>query len=115
MISDATRPGIQETKTTDGMKTKTGAPLAARLVQLVFEHEDLFLQGQLLALGVPQLFARRLQLGGVLRLPARQLLLVQERLLLQVPPQAAHLLALVCRGRTCGGAGLLHLVGERRG
>ncbi len=86
-------------------------PLAARLVQLVFEHQDLFLQGEVLALSVPQLLAQGLQLGAMLRLPARQLLLVQERFLLQVSPQASHLLGLVCRGRGSRGAGLLQLCG----
>lgn len=90
---------------------KKGAPLPASLVQLVFEHQDLLLQRQLVALGVTQLLVQRLQLGAMLRLPARQLLLVQERLLLQVPPEAAHLLGLVRRGRGSGGAGLLQLGG----
>lgn len=71
-------------------------PLSASLVQLVFEHQDLFLQSEVLALSVPQLLAQALQLVAVLRFPARQLLLVQERLLLQVSPQPAHLLGLVC-------------------
>lgn len=84
-------------------------PLAAGLVQLVFKHQDLLLQGQVLALGVPQLFAQDLQVSVVLRLPARQLLLVHVRLLLQVPPQTHHLLRLVCRGRHSGGANLLQL------
>lgn len=70
-------------------------PLAASLLQLVFEHQDLFLQGEVVALSVTQLLAQALQLGAVLRFPARHLLLVHERLLLQVSPQASHLLGLV--------------------
>lgn len=84
-------------------------PLTSSLLQLVFEHKDLFLQGQLLALGVPQFLAQGFDLGAVLPFPARQLFLVQDRLLFQVPPQAAHLLGLVCGRHSGGGAGLLQL------
>lgn len=95
------------------MKERLNVPLAARFLQLVFEHQDLLLEGQLLALGVSQLFAQSLQLRAVLSLPARQLLLVQQRLLLQVSTQAPHLLSLVHGGRCSGGAGLLHLGGGK--
>lgn len=89
-------------------------PLTARLLQLVFEHQDLLLESQVLALRVSQLFAQSLQLRAVLGFPARQLLLVQQRLLLQVSTQASHLLSLVRGGRCRGGAGLLQLGGEGR-
>lgn len=61
-------------------------PLTSSLLQLVFEHQDLFLQSEVLALSIPQLLAQGLQLIGVLRLPSCQLLFVQDRLLLQVSP-----------------------------
>lgn len=88
-------------------------PLSASLLQLVLEHQDLFLQGKVLALSIPQLLAQGLQLSAVLCLPACQLLLVQQRLLLQVSTQAPHFLGLLCRGQGGGRAGLLQLVLNR--
>lgn len=92
------------------MKKQMKVPLAARFLQLVFEHQDLLLESQVLALRIPQIFAQSLQLRAVLSFSARQLLLVQQRLLLQVSTQASHLLSLVHGGRCCRGAGLLRLV-----
>lgn len=93
------------------MQKWTQVPLTASFLQLVFENQDLLLESKVLALCVSQLFAQSLQLGAVLGFPARQLLLVQQRLLLQVSTQASHLLSLVHRGRRCGGASLLQLGG----
>ncbi len=86
-------------------------PLTASLVQLVFEHQDLFLQSEVLALSVPQLLPQGLELVAMLRFSARQLLFVQVGLLLQVSPQASHLLGLIRRGWGSGGASLLQLGG----
>lgn len=93
------------------MQMWTKVPLTTIFLQLVFENQDLLLEGEVLALRVSQLFAQSLQLGAVLGFPARHLLLVQQRLLLQVSTQASHLLSLVHRGRRRVGAGLLQLGG----
>lgn len=98
-----------------GKRHEEEIPLAASLLQLVFEHQDLFLNGEVLALSVTQLLAQGLELVAMLRFPARQLLLVQVRLLLQISPQASHLLGLVHRGWCGRGAGLLQLGGRRNG
>lgn len=70
-------------------------PLPAHFLQLVFEHQDFFLQSQMMALSIPQLLAQGLQLSDVLRLPTSQLLLVEERLFLQVSAQSPNLMGLV--------------------
>lgn len=84
-------------------------PLTASLVQLISEHQDFFLQCEMLALTVPQLFAQSLQLGNMLRLPTSQLLLKQHRFLLQVSAQSSNLLGLVSRGQGGRGTDLLQL------
>lgn len=73
----------------------THVPFSAGFLQFVFEHENLFLECEVLSLSIVELLLEALQLAAVECLPATQLLLVLHVLLFQLRSYAHQLLLLV--------------------